>query len=93
MRNVMSVSVERHGTFVAVDICANAFLHHMVRTIVGTLYDVGTGRRPEAWVAEVLASRDRTLAGENVPACGLYFLGAEYPAEFAVPPAPDFWLP
>jgi tRNA pseudouridine38-40 synthase len=93
MRNVLSVSVERRGTFVAVDVRANAFLHHMVRTIVGTLYEVGAGRRPEAWVGEVLASRDRRLAGENAPACGLYFLGAEYPAEFAVPPAPDFWLP
>jgi tRNA pseudouridine38-40 synthase len=93
MRNVLSVSVARRDAFVAVDIRANAFLHHMVRTIVGTLFEVGAQRRPEAWLAEVLASRDRTRAGENAPACGLYFLGAEYPAEFAVPEAPDFWLP
>jgi tRNA pseudouridine38-40 synthase len=93
MRNVMSVAVARRDAFVCVDIRANAFLHHMVRTVVGTLAEVGSGRQPEAWVAEVLASRDRKRAGENMPACGLYFLGAEYPAEFAVPPAPDFWLP
>ncbi|HKY93331.1 MAG TPA: tRNA pseudouridine(38-40) synthase TruA [Nevskiaceae bacterium] len=93
MRNVMAVAVTRRDALVAVDIRANAFLHHMVRTIVGTLVEVGMGRQHEAWVAEVLASRDRIRAGENAPACGLYFLGAEYPAECAVPPAPDFWLP
>lgn len=93
MRDVQAVCVRRHHAFVTLDIRANAFLHHMVRNIAGSLIDVGTGRRPEAWIGEVLASRERTRAGMNAPACGLYFVAAEYPAEFAVPVAPPFWLP
>jgi tRNA pseudouridine38-40 synthase len=93
MRCVTDLSVRRNGDFVIVDIRANAFLHHMVRNIVGTLLEVGRGRQPEAWVGEVLRSRDRTRAGMNAPACGLYFVAAEYPAEFALPEPPEFWLP
>jgi tRNA pseudouridine38-40 synthase len=93
MRRVLDVRVRRHGDFVLLDIRANAFLHHMVRNIAGTLIEVGSGKRPESWVGEVLASRDRTRAGMNAPACGLYFMNVEYPAEFAIPDAPEFWLP
>jgi tRNA pseudouridine38-40 synthase len=93
MREVQEVSVSRRDRFVWLDIRANAFLHHMVRNIAGSLIEVGTGRQPESWIAEVLASRQRTRAGMNAPAGGLYFVDAEYPAEFAVPVAPEFWLP
>ncbi|MGQ0700421.1 MAG: tRNA pseudouridine(38-40) synthase TruA [Panacagrimonas sp.] len=93
MRNVTDIGVRRHQSFVLLDIRANAFLHHMVRTIAGTLMDVGSGKQPECWIAEVLASRDRTRAGLNAPACGLYFLAADYPAEFDLPETPPFWLP
>lgn len=93
MREVQAISVRRQGRFVFLDIRANAFLHHMVRNIAGSLIDVGSGKRPEAWIAEVLSSRQRTLAGMNAPACGLYFVAAEYPSEFAIPAAPEFWLP
>ena len=93
MRNVMSIGVRRHGAFVVIDIRANAFLHHMVRNITGSLVEVGGGRKPEAWIGEILASRQRTRAGKNAPAAGLYFVDVEYPAEFAVPAAPEFWLP
>lgn len=93
MREVISVEVRRQAAFVVIDICANAFLHHMVRNIAGTLIEVGTGKQAETWVAEVLASRDRTRAGQNAPACGLYFLAADYPPEFSLPPVPEFWLP
>lgn len=93
MREVQAVSVRRQGHFVILDIRANAFLHHMVRNIAGTLIEVGSGKRPVAWMAEVLDSRDRTRAGMNAPPGGLYFVDVEYPAEFAIPPAPEFWLP
>lgn len=93
MREVTDVAVRRHQHFVFIDIRANAFLHHMVRNIVGTLIEVGSGKQPESWVAQVLASRDRCRAGQNAPAGGLYFLAADYPPEFALPPAPEFWLP
>lgn len=59
-------------------IVGNAFLHSMVRTIVGTLVQVGNGNREAAWVADVLAARDRAAAGETAPACGLTFWKVEY---------------
>jgi tRNA pseudouridine38-40 synthase len=93
MREVQAISVRRQSGLVALDIRANAFLHHMVRNIAGSLIEVGTGRRAEGWIGEVLASRQRTRAGMNAPACGLYFVAAEYPAEFSIPEAPPFWLP
>ncbi|MGI6031825.1 MAG: tRNA pseudouridine(38-40) synthase TruA [Coriobacteriales bacterium] len=62
-----------------IDIVGNAFLHSMVRTIVGTLVRVGAGRKDPSWVAEVLAARDRNAAGENAPAKGLTFWQVNYP--------------
>ena len=93
MRNVMEISVWRSGEFVAIDIRANAFLHHMVRNIAGTLAAVGQGRQPVEWVAEVLASRERKNAGMTAPAEGLYFIGPEYPAQYGLPPPPQPWFP
>jgi len=93
MRNVMEISVWRCGEFVVMDIRANAFLHHMVRNIAGTLAEVGQGRRPIEWVAEVLAGRNRAKAGITAPSDGLYFVGPEYPAHYGLPPPPQPWFP
>ena len=93
MRNVRRIEVFRRGDFVVLDIAGNAFLHHMVRNITGTLVEVGLGKQPCAWVAEVLAARDRTRAGMTAPAAGLYFVGPQYPAEFALPKPPMPWFP
>jgi tRNA pseudouridine38-40 synthase len=68
----------RHGR-IGVLVSADAFLHHMVRNVVGTLAEVGLGRRPARWVAEVLAGRDRRAAGPTAPAEGLYLLRVLYP--------------
>ncbi|AXQ29466.1 tRNA pseudouridine(38-40) synthase TruA [Solimonas sp. K1W22B-7] len=92
-RYMRHVNVFRRGDFVVIDLCANAFLHHMVRNITGTLAEVGLGKRPVPWVAEVLASRERSRAGMTAPACGLYFVGPEYPAEFALPERPEPYFP
>jgi tRNA pseudouridine38-40 synthase len=73
---------------VEIEVSANAFLHHMVRNIAGTLLAVGVGDRPVAWVAEVLASRDRAFAGPTAVARGLYFAGVEYAARYGLPSAP-----
>ena len=62
-----------------VRVVGNAFLHSMIRTIVGSLVDVGAGRREPQWMGEVLAARDRTAAGANAPACGLVFHKVTYP--------------
>ncbi len=84
-RNVQSIRVSRLGDLVYVDIVANAFLHHMVRNIVGSLLKVGTGDNAGSWIGELLAGRDRTQAGATAPAAGLYFVYVEYPARFGLP--------
>ena len=73
------------GDEVAVEIEANAFLHHMVRNIVGSLLPVGRGERPVEWLAELLHGRDRSVAGPTAPASGLTFLAPRYPAEWNLP--------
>ncbi|GAB2507237.1 tRNA pseudouridine(38-40) synthase TruA [Pseudoxanthomonas sangjuensis] len=85
MRELQSISVRRDGDEVVVDVQANAFLHHMVRNIVGSLTLVGRGERPEGWIAELLAGRDRSAAGPTAPAGGLLFLGPLYPAKWGLP--------
>ncbi len=81
-RNVQAVSFAREVNLgeecLAFTIRGNAFLHSMVRTIVGTLVEVGSHRRDPAWVDEVLAARDRAAAGPTAPACGLCFMDVAY---------------
>ncbi len=81
-RNVMEVSFSEEERFgerlVVVKVVGSSFLHSMVRTIVGTLVEVGRGRKPESWVAEALAACDRTAAGETAPAQGLVFWEVRY---------------
>ena len=84
-RCVNAIGVRRAGEQVILDIEANAFLHHMVRNIAGSLLEVGRGERPPGWIAELLAARDRNLAGATAPAQGLTFLGPRYPAEWNLP--------
>lgn len=91
IRNISLVEVTREQDFIYVDLVANAFLHHMVRNIVGSLLKVGAGERPNTWMAELLALRDRALAGNTAPAAGLYFVHVDYPPEFALPS--DYKLP
>ena len=84
-RDLQHIGVRREGEVVVVDVQANAFLHHMVRNIVGSLLEVGDGSRPEHWIAEVLEARDRRRAGPTAPAGGLVFLGPLYPADCGLP--------
>jgi len=88
MRNVQSLDVYRRGELVVVDIKANAFLHHMVRNLVGSLMAVGMGRRDADWLAGLLAGRDRSLAAETAPADGLYLVEVDYPPQFGLPATP-----
>ena len=88
MRNVHSVDVHRQGDLVIVDIKANAFLHHMVRNIAGSLMAVGTGPQPPGWIATLLQGRDRTVAAETAPPDGLYLVEVEYPPRYQLPPTP-----
>jgi tRNA pseudouridine38-40 synthase len=88
VRRLTGLSVRREGTHVEITISANAFVHHMVRNIAGTLIAVGVGDRPVFWVAELLAGRDRTVAGATAAPQGLYLAGVEYAAAFGLPSAP-----
>lgn len=85
LREVYSLEIHRHGEFVYLDIAANAFLHHMVRNIAGTLLAVGRGDQPVAWVQDVLAARDRTTGGITASAAGLYLVQVRYQEQFGVP--------
>lgn len=84
-REVQAVSVCRDGQRVTVDIQANAFLHHMVRNIVGSLLPVGRGEQPEGWLGALLAGRDRDVAGPTAPASGLTFVGPLYEVHWGLP--------
>lgn len=85
VREVLEISVRREADRVLLDVTANGFLYHMVRNIAGALLPVGEGERAPGWAAELLASRDRRLAGITAPPDGLYFMGARYPAHFGLP--------
>ena len=82
MRNVMSLEVYPETIMgydvITVRVVGNAFLHSMVRTIVGTLVEVCRGRKDPDWVGRVLAACDRRAAGQNAPASGLVFWHVEY---------------
>lgn len=70
--------VARHGDLLVFDFEASAFLHHMVRNLVGALVYVGKGAHPPSWLGELLAGRDRARAAPTFEACGLYFAGVDY---------------
>jgi len=85
MRRVDRLAVTRQGEWVAVEITANAFLHHMVRNVTGLLMSIGQGESPADRVATVLASRDRKTNAATAPADGLYLASVQYPSEFGLP--------
>ena len=85
MRNVHFVEVSRQQDLVIIDIQANAFLHHMVRNIVGVLVEIGAGWQPVDWAKTVLDTRDRTQAAATAPPFGLYLVDVIYPKQFELP--------
>jgi tRNA pseudouridine38-40 synthase len=70
--------VLRGGELITYEITGNGFLRHMVRTIVGSLVEIGRGRRGEGWLASVVASRERAQAGPTAPAQGLFLVSVSY---------------
>lgn len=78
-RNLKDISVRRMGDWVILEVCANAFLYHMVRNIAGVLLPIGQGSKPVDWCSSVLAAKDRRQAGVTAPGEGLYFVDVEYP--------------
>lgn len=84
-RHLEKISVKRQGKLIIVDVIANAFLHHMVRNIVGTLMTVGGGRQDVEWIIDVLEAKDRAAAAETAPPYGLYLLAVRYPEQYDLP--------
>jgi tRNA pseudouridine38-40 synthase len=84
-RLLYEISVKRINDRIHVEVQANAFLHHMVRNIVGSLMLIGRGEKPVNWLAELLAIKDRRLAGPTAPSEGLVFLGPKYPEQWCLP--------
>ncbi len=81
LKTLDRLEVKRDGDLITVEAAARSFLHHQVRSMVGTLAMVGLGQWREEQVAEALAAKDRAALGLNAPAEGLYFVEAVYPAD------------
>ena len=87
VRALHALEICERGSAIVLHFHGNAFLHHMVRNIVGSLVYVGLGRRPVSWMAELLACRDRRRAAPTFSAAGLYLADVHYPAEAGLPGA------
>jgi tRNA pseudouridine38-40 synthase len=95
VKTVNSLRISRRGAYWRFDFEANAFLHHMIRNIMGCLLVIGQGQQPPGWMGEVLRARDRDAAAPTFSPAGLYFLGPVYEPHWGLPsrtPAYD-WLP
>ena len=95
IKNLRRLEITRRGAYWRFDFEANAFLHHMVRNIMGCLLVIGQGQQPPQWMSRVLDARDRDAAAPTFSPDGLYFLGPIYDPAWSLPsrtPAYD-WLP
>ena len=85
VKNMLDISFHRKGAYWRIEFEANAFLHHMIRNIMGCLVQIGQEKKPPGWMHEVLAARDRRAAAPTFAPDGLYFLGPRYPAHWGMP--------
>ena len=95
VKNLRRIDISRRGAYWRFEFEANAFLHHMIRNIMGCLLVIGQGQQPPAWMLQVLQARSRDAAAPTFSPDGLYFLGPVYPPTWGLPertPAYD-WLP
>jgi tRNA pseudouridine38-40 synthase len=95
VKNLMRVEIAKRGSFWRFEFEANAFLHHMIRNIMGCLIVIGQGKQSPEWMAEVIAAKSRDAAAPTFMPDGLYFLGPRYDAKWGLPDrTPSFdWLP
>ena len=85
VKEMYEIGIERHGDMILFTLRANAFLHHMVRNLVGSLVYVGQGREKTGWLGQLLAGRDRTVAAPTFMPDGLYLAQIEYDAKWDLP--------
>lgn len=85
IRTLTQLTVHHYNEWFVFEFEANAFLHHMIRNLMGVLVYVGMGRQPVSWVSQLLAQKDRSKAAPTFAADGLYLAGVDYPCEFQLP--------
>lgn len=85
VRRIEHLEIVQRGDRLRLDLTANAFLHHMIRNIVGSLVYVGAGREPPNWVETLLAARDRRRAAPTFAPDGLYLTGVRYAPQWGLP--------
>jgi tRNA pseudouridine38-40 synthase len=95
IKTMKRIAIARHGSYWRFEFEADAFLHHMIRNIMGCLLVIGQGQQPAQWMDQVLAARDRDAAAPTFSPDGLYFLGPVYAPEWNLPnrTAAYDWLP
>ena len=95
VKQLRRIDITRRGAYWRFDFEANAFLHHMIRNIMGSLVRIGQGLEPPDWMAQVLAARDRDAAAPTFAPDGLYFLGPRYDPAWGLPERTTAydWLP
>jgi tRNA pseudouridine38-40 synthase len=100
VRHITRIAIERRGAYMVFEFRANAFLHHMVRNLMGTLIYIGKGKHPARWAREVLEARSRAAAAPTFDAAGLYLARVDYDPRWQLPhartvmlPLPDLVLP
>jgi tRNA pseudouridine38-40 synthase len=84
IRTLHQLDIQERGPFLVFTLKANAFLHHMVRNLMGALLQIGQGRERVDWLTSLLAARDRRLAAPTFSPDGLYLAAIDYPAEFGL---------
>jgi len=89
VKHLMRISISRQGAYWRFEFEANAFLHHMIRNLMGCLIMVGDGRKAPEWVLDVLAARDRDAAAPTFSPHGLYFVGPRYAPNWGLPDHPS----
>ena len=93
IKTMHSATVSAHGNLLRFDFHADAFLHHMIRNIMGALVYIGNGRQPADWLKTLIAQKDRKLAAPTFSPDGLYLAGIEYDRRFNIPEIfVDPWL-
>lgn len=90
-REIHTIEIHQVRHQIMIDIIANAFLHHMVRNMVGTLMSIGSGLKAPEWAQVVLEAKDRRVATVTAPASGLYLVAVHYPSHFELPMVKTQW--
>jgi tRNA pseudouridine38-40 synthase len=92
IKHLRQLDIRREGDMLVFDVSADAFLHHMVRNLIGCLVYVGKGKYPPQWLADVLSSRDRKLAAPTFAPDGLYLRRIQYDEKWGLPQQEDTGL-